>query len=167
MLAAGFSTHKITQEAQIHRNTIGNWRRTNPAFAQALADAQYDRVLFWRDSAEEHAPLAIFTICEILNNPKAPAAVRLRAALAMLQHATTLPPPAPAEQPVAPAEDPANTTAAQAEETAANRTSPIPDAPVPTKPTPLVVHPGKLHNLHNVAQMPAARSQGKGSQALS
>jgi hypothetical protein len=97
-LAAGSSIRKITRTAQIHRNTIGNWRRSNPAFARALANAQYERILAWRDEAEEHAELAIQTIGEMLQDRKTPPSIRLRAALAMLKHATTLP-PAPPEPP--------------------------------------------------------------------
>lgn len=90
-IAAGISITKTAAEFKIHRNTIGHWRRTNPAFAQALADAQYERTLYWRDEAEDHAALAIFTIGELLSSSSTPPSIRLRAALAMLRHATTVP----------------------------------------------------------------------------
>jgi hypothetical protein len=96
LLSAGLAPRKIAEAVKIHRTTIGHWRRSNPAFAEALAAAQYDRILHWHSEAEEHADLAIYTIGRIIQDHHAPASVRLRAALAMLQHATTLPPPCPA-----------------------------------------------------------------------
>lgn len=88
-LATGASMRAISEKVQIHRNTISNWRRGDPTFAKALAEARFQRVLHWRECAEEHGSLAIQTIGEILRDEKAPASLRLRAALAILEHAAT------------------------------------------------------------------------------
>ncbi|MCU1260637.1 MAG: Protein translocase subunit SecA [Bryobacterales bacterium] len=96
LLSTGSTAAAAAEAAGVHRNTIGHWRRTVPSFQQALAIAQYDRVLHWRDLAEENAAVAITTIREILADPKTPAGIRLKAALAILKECTTLPPQEPA-----------------------------------------------------------------------
>jgi hypothetical protein len=96
LLATGTTLSAAAETAGVHRNTIANWRHTTPAFAHALAAAQYDRILHWRDLAEEHASLAIATIRDLMADPNTPASIRLKAALALLKECTTLPPAVPA-----------------------------------------------------------------------
>jgi hypothetical protein len=103
-LANGASLADAAAEAQVHRNTIGNWRRSSAEFRSAFANALYDRALLIREQAESLASLAIDTIGEILADPRATPSIRLKAALAILHQATTLPPEPPAPEP--PAEDP-------------------------------------------------------------
>lgn len=84
------------EQAGVHRNTINNWRRNSLPFQQALAGAQYDRALCFREKMEELVDLACHTLDEILLDSNAPAGVRLKAALAIIQIATN--PPAPKKQ---------------------------------------------------------------------
>ena len=95
-LSSGATLTGAAQQAGVHRNTITNWRRNLLPFQQALSDAQYDRALYFREQMENLAGDAIETIREILDDPQAPASVRLRAALAVMQTAAT--PPAPKKQ---------------------------------------------------------------------
>src|ERR1051325_10811228 len=95
-LSSGVTITAAAEQAGIHRNTINYWRRNSLPFQYALSDAQYDRALFFRDKAEELVDLAIKTIHGILADAEAPASVRLRAALAILQTAST--PPKPKKQ---------------------------------------------------------------------
>ncbi|MCU1258724.1 MAG: Protein translocase subunit SecA [Bryobacterales bacterium] len=95
LLSLGSTLSAAAEAAGVHRNTISNWRRTQPAFACALDAAHYDRVLHWRSLAEENAELAIATIHNLLADPNTPPGIRLKAALAILKECTTLPPASP------------------------------------------------------------------------
>ena len=79
----------------VHRNTVNYWRRSNEFFRAALLHAQYDRALLHREHAEALADTALTTVREILTNKDAAPSVRLRAALAILETASTPPPEAP------------------------------------------------------------------------
>jgi hypothetical protein len=92
-LSSGATSTDAAAQAGVHRNTIANWRRNRLPFQYALANAQYDRALFFREKIEEQAGRAVETIQQILTDPKAPASVRLRAALAVMQTITTPPEP--------------------------------------------------------------------------
>jgi transposase-like protein len=96
ILATGASLSAAAAQAGVHRNTIGNWRRTSPVFRYLLEDALYDRALLVREQAEALAGSALATIREILTDGKAAASVRLKAALAILNQACTPPPDPPA-----------------------------------------------------------------------
>ena len=95
-LSGGASLTAAAAEAGVHRNTVHNWRRNSHYFQQALSEAQYDRALHFREKAEALADLALKTIQDLLTDPKTPASVRLRAALAIIQTAVT--PPEPKKQ---------------------------------------------------------------------
>ena len=90
-LSSGATITAAAEEAGVHRNTINNWRRNSLPFQQALADAQYDRALYFREKAEALFDLAIHAIDEILADPKTAPSVRLKAALAVITTATTAP----------------------------------------------------------------------------
>lgn len=92
-LSTGVSATQAAEAAGVHRNTIANWRRNQLPFQHALAEAQYDRALYYREQAEALVPQAFEAINQILADPKTPASVRLKAALALIQLATTPPPP--------------------------------------------------------------------------
>jgi transposase-like protein len=92
-LSTGATMTAAAEQAGVHRNTINNWRRNLLYFQHALADAQYDRACHFREKTEDLLDLAIETIRNILNDPKAPPSVRLKAALAIVATATTPPPP--------------------------------------------------------------------------
>ncbi len=95
-LSSGATLTEAAEEAGVHRNTLANWRRNELPFQYAFAHAQYDRALLFREKAEALADLAIETIKALLADPKTPAGVRLKAALSILQTAST--PPEPKKQ---------------------------------------------------------------------
>jgi hypothetical protein len=64
-----------------------NWLRGSAAFSKALACVHFDRALYWREQAESLAPGAVDTIRAVMADASAPAAVRLKAALAILDKA--------------------------------------------------------------------------------
>src|SRR5580658_475313 len=92
-LSEGVNLTDAAAQAGVHRNTIANWRRNALFFREALADAQYDRALLFRDKTEERVDLALETIDSVLNDPDASPSTRLKAALFIIEKATT--PPAP------------------------------------------------------------------------
>jgi hypothetical protein len=92
-LSSGATMTAAATQAGVHRNTLANWRRNNLPFQQALAHAQYDRALFFRERCEELADSAAQTIRQILDDPKAAPSVRLRAALAIMHTISTPPQP--------------------------------------------------------------------------
>jgi hypothetical protein len=92
-LSSGASMTTAAAAAGIHRNTIPNWRRNYPLFAEALANAQYDKALHFREQAESYIDLAFQTLHDLLADPKTPPSVRLKAALAIINTASTPPEP--------------------------------------------------------------------------
>ena len=92
-LSNGVTVTEAAAQAGIHRNTINHWRRNDLAFQFAFAHAQYDRALFHRERAESLADQAYSTLEALLADPNTPATVRLKAALYILEKASTPPPP--------------------------------------------------------------------------
>ena len=92
-LSSGASITDAAAEAGVHRNTIGLWRRNLIDFQCALAHAQYDRALYFREKSEALADLAIDALRRALTDEKTPAGTRVRAALAILNSITTPPEP--------------------------------------------------------------------------
>lgn len=87
LLVEGESIGSAARQAGIHRNTIANWRRSVPAFAREMEFAIREQALLWHEQSIERAPKAIRILDEILDNPNASPALRLRAALAVLKTA--------------------------------------------------------------------------------
>ena len=96
LIAAGSTIASAADQLAIHRNTIGNWLRSSN-FRQALEFACLDQSIFWRDHAHQMAADALAAIQAILTDPKTPAAVRLRAALPILDKASAPLPRIPAD----------------------------------------------------------------------
>jgi hypothetical protein len=92
-LSSGATTTAAAEQAGVHRNTILNWRRNLLPFQQGLADAQYDRALYFRERMEAEFDLAIQCLHQILVDANTPASVRLKAALAVIQTAAAPAPP--------------------------------------------------------------------------
>jgi hypothetical protein len=92
-LSEGVNMTDAAARAGVHHNTIANWRRNSLPFREALADAQYDRALLVRGKAEDRLDRALETIDAILIDPKASPSVRLKAALFIIEKASTPPPP--------------------------------------------------------------------------
>ena len=95
-LSSGATTTGAAQASDLHRNTINNWRRNSLPFQRALADAQYDKALLYREKLEELFDQAILALQSILLDPKASPSVRLKAALSITQMA--IKPPEPKKQ---------------------------------------------------------------------
>ena len=95
-LSNGATATEAAAEAGVHRNTINNWRRNHLAFQNAFAHAQYERALLHRERAESLADKAYASLDALLADPSTPASVRLKAALYILEKAST--PPAPKSQ---------------------------------------------------------------------
>ena len=102
LISAGSTLSAAAESAGVHRNTVHNWRNASPEFRSALAVAQYEKALLWRDQAEQLAPAAIDALRATLTDASVPASVRLKAAQFILALATTPPP-----EPLEPAEPPA------------------------------------------------------------
>jgi transposase-like protein len=174
-LSNGATISAAAEQAGVHRNTIAYWRRSDLTFQKTLAHAHYDRALLAREKAEELLDLAIKTLHDILADEKAPASVRLKAALAVIQTAST-PPQAKKEyamqvdmlwtDPTAQQSLNKNAQTPVAAETeheaeAEPKTTPVaqPPAPTPTRtPSP------ELHNLHPAA--PAPQNLHKAAQTI-
>jgi hypothetical protein len=91
-LSEGMNSTDAAAQAGVHRNTIAHWRRTHLPFRESLAHAQYDRAIFFHEKAEEMVDLAYQTLSHLLNDPKTSPSVRLKAAIFIIEKATTPPP---------------------------------------------------------------------------
>lgn len=103
LLATGRTIAAAARECEIDRTTIYHWRRTNPDFAMAGDDATLDARAAHRTAAQAHAEAAFNTLRQILDDEDAPASVRCKAALYILNAAKLDPaqPAAPAAKPSA------------------------------------------------------------------
>jgi len=90
-LSNGASLTDAAAQAGIHPNTLSQWRRNSPDFREALAVTRYDRALLYRDRAVELADLAFETLRAVLTDPKSSPSTRLRAALFIIDKASTPP----------------------------------------------------------------------------
>lgn len=84
-LASGSTVTAAATTAGIHRSTIYNWYESNDTFVTAVGQARADYTDALRDQLRDLSALALDTIRQILVDPKAPASVRLKAALAVLE----------------------------------------------------------------------------------
>jgi hypothetical protein len=82
-LAAGQTILAAAEQTAVHRATVHNWLKL-PAFSAALDEARQDHAAEIRANLSQAAELAIDTIRQILTDPNASPAVKLRAALAVL-----------------------------------------------------------------------------------
>ena len=96
-LAGGATLTAAAEQAGIHRNTITNWRRTSRQFEEALSEAHYDRAMLIRERMAALVDQAFETLQSLLADPKAPASVRLKAALSIINIAAK--PPEPRKRP--------------------------------------------------------------------
>jgi transposase-like protein len=95
LISAGSTISGAASSAGVHRNTIHNWLRSQPAFHAALARARYGKAMFWREQAESLAAAALETISATMSDPSVPPSVRLKAAQSILALVTTPPPKPP------------------------------------------------------------------------
>jgi len=97
MIASGSTAADAARTAGVHRNTVANWLHDD-RFRASLERARADKALFYQDQADAVAAEALNALRAIMNDPATPAAVRVRAAIAMLDRAAQAPPQP--EQPV-------------------------------------------------------------------
>jgi hypothetical protein len=83
-LAQGNTITAAAQAAGLHRTTVYHWLNTQPAFETAIAEARAEYILTLRDELKSMSCLALSTLRSILEDNQTPAAVRLKAALAVL-----------------------------------------------------------------------------------
>ena len=84
-LAQGRTVSAAAREAGVHRTTIHNWMRGEPAFKAAVRSAQSDYVACLRDELIDLSAAALQALHRLLEDPETPAFVRLRAALSVLE----------------------------------------------------------------------------------
>jgi hypothetical protein len=94
-LAQGKSINAAAAAAGIHRNTIANWRRSSETFRHHWHIMQYEQAMHWRDELQSIAQIAVDAVLKTLTDEKTPPTVRLRAALAVLDKVTAVPPSQP------------------------------------------------------------------------
>ncbi len=95
LLAQGKTINAAADAANIHRNTIANWRRSSEAFRNQWHNMQYEQAMHWRDQLQSIAQVAVDAILKTLTDEKTPPSVRLRAAIAVLDKVTAVAPPQP------------------------------------------------------------------------
>lgn len=119
-LATGQTILAAAAQTGVHRATVHNWLKL-PAFSAALDQARQDHASEISAKLSQAAGLAIDTIRQILTDPNASPAVKLRAALAVLDRPlfpkpeaapTQEPLPEVARKPLGPAAAASNTSAA-------------------------------------------------------
>lgn len=88
LLASGNSITQAAAAENLHRNTVGYWRRTVPAFARELEFATREQRQYWHEQATRLAPQAVQVIEETLTSPDASQSLRFRAATLILKMAT-------------------------------------------------------------------------------
>jgi transposase-like protein len=154
-LSDGVNVTDAAAQAGVHRNTIANWRRNSLFFREALADAQYDRALLFRDQAERRLDRALETLDAVLSDPQASAATRLKAALFIIGNACT--PPTPKKQvpfDIAELRVSHHQTVPPVHNNAQNAQSPAPEPPT-------AENPPSVHNNAQNAQSPFRRESPK------
>src|ERR671927_531115 len=83
-IAKGASVTAAAQCVAVHRTTLYHWCRTNPKFREAINNARQSYRASIQTEYEELARKALDTVISILDDPKASASVRLRAAQAII-----------------------------------------------------------------------------------
>ncbi len=84
-LARGSSVTAAAAEAAIHRTTINHWQRTSTEFRAALNQARQHFTESLADEVRDLSALALQTLRNLLADSETNDAIRLRAALAVLQ----------------------------------------------------------------------------------
>jgi uncharacterized protein YecA (UPF0149 family) len=106
-LAAGISVSATAQQLDVHRATIHNWLKL-PEFQAEVRQAREDHAEYLQAKLKEIADLALDTIRQTLTDPAVSPAVKLKAALAVLDR--PLFPKPSAAVPAEPAQQPATAT---------------------------------------------------------
>ena len=86
-VALGRTIATAAMQVRVHRTTIYHWRKTIPAFREALNNAQWEYTALLRDEMTDLSGAALGTIRGILADAQMTPEIRLRAALAVLERA--------------------------------------------------------------------------------
>ena len=138
-IATGYSIASAAGMERIHRNTIGYWRRTIPAFARELEFGCREQRRNWHDRAVELTPRAFRAIEDCISDPKSSPSLRFRAATFIINMATDPQQKAVAGFPSLPSDLPAEAEAISSQMLVQPKEDP---APVPEAEIP-VVQPAK------------------------
>ena len=84
-LARGGTASAAADAIGVHRASIYNWFKNNPDFKQAIEEIRRDRIERLNDEMRAIDSLALSRLRRILEDDSVPAAVHLRAALAVLK----------------------------------------------------------------------------------
>ncbi len=126
LLAQGKTINAAAEAANIHRNTIANWRRSSETFRKQWHSMQYEQAMHWRDEMQSMAQIAVDAILKTLTDEKTPPGVRLRAALAVLNKVTAV---APAQPELQPSQTQAAGSLRNVAQSAQSCTTEVPDLP--------------------------------------
>jgi transposase-like protein len=168
-LSSGATMTSAATQAGVHRNTINYWRRNLLPFQHALASAQYDKAMPFRERIEELADVAFQTLRDILTDPSASPGVRLKAALAIINTASTPPDPKKqieldiervAVQKTAPKVH-TNAQAAQPGSLHKDAQSDVVPTPATASDPSCLTHEPTPQSVHNFAQTPYRRETPK------
>jgi hypothetical protein len=154
--AAGLSVSEISRQTGISRQTLHTWLKSDPLFIQAIKAAKQEYIDAFRDRLFNLSRKALDRLEAILEDPKTPAGVALRAALAVLNRPDpgwNLPlnpdPPLDFQNPPAPQPDPI-----------ANTPDP-PASPAGSVPPPETVETGTGQNLTPNLAPPVTTNTGQ------
>ncbi len=89
-LARGGTVSAAADAIGVHRASIYNWFKSDPNFQQAIEEIRRDRIERLNDQMRELDSLALSRLRRILEDDSVPAAVQLRAALAVLERSKKL-----------------------------------------------------------------------------
>lgn len=108
-LAEGGTVADAAARAGVHRNTAARWAAPGARVGRELAALRAEQVAGARARLAALSGLALDVLCEVMNDPEASAAARVRAAVAVLDRAGLGPtgpeaPPPPPEAELTPAE---------------------------------------------------------------
>lgn len=94
LLAQGLTITAAARSCDVDRTTVHHWKRTSPEFLDSLRDAREDAAAHARALYVPHVEAALAALLALMNDPKTPATVRLKAAFHILQQsAAPVPPP--------------------------------------------------------------------------
>jgi uncharacterized protein YecA (UPF0149 family) len=86
----GYSLVEVVDRKDVDRHTLVDWRRSNPAFNEALEQAIRDRETLNRERMLAFGWIATTTLRKIMEDDKASPSIRLRAAQTVLKAAAAI-----------------------------------------------------------------------------
>jgi len=99
LVSAGSSAASAAKETGIHRNSVFYWLRTSDSFREAYQQAQYLCAMQLREEAQCRASFAFKAVEQVIRSADSPNALRLKAALAIIDRAATRLPAFPGHEP--------------------------------------------------------------------